>query len=211
MKKYITIVVIITLIGLLMVAYCLTMMFPKEAVVEVLPTQEFAPAIENVLAKKIALVERLTSQGRLVEILREKNQENAALTLEEIQALDIRWREAPEDDRFVEEFLRNEPAEILSQFKKNNDVFTEIFLTDVRGLNVGQTNKTTDYYQADEDWWQGAYNHGKGLSYHGQIEYDESSQTRAIALYIAVYDTFSGDVIGIIKAVVNLEKIEQEF
>ena len=78
------------------------------------------------------------------------------------------------------------------------------------GLNAGQTNKTTDYYQADEDWWIGAYNSGKGKASHGTIEFDESAQTEAISLYIPVMDGINNKAIGVIKAVVSITAIKMD-
>ena len=37
-------------------------------------------------------------------------------------------------------------------------------LTDAKGAVIAATNKTSDYFQADERWWEEAYNNGKGAS-----------------------------------------------
>ena len=113
-------------------------------------------------------------------------------------------------DEFIKPFLINEVAVKLREFQEENAGFYEIFVTDMYGLNVGQTNKTTDYYQADEDWWIGAYNMGEGRSYHGQIEFDESAQTEAISLYVPIIDPITDEVIGVVKVVMNITAIKIE-
>jgi len=78
----------------------------------------------------------------------------------------------------------------------------ELFITDRRGAVVASTNKTTDYYQADEEWWQRAFNGGLGSVHRTELEYDESSQAQAWALAAPVFDE-DGDVQGVIKVVVD--------
>ena len=88
--------------------------------------------------------------------------------------------------------------------------FPEIFVVDTYGLNVGQTNKTTDFYQADEDWWVRSYNEGVGLAFHGPIEFDESAQKVAIALYVPIIDPATSRAIGVVKAIVGIAFIKSE-
>ena len=83
-------------------------------------------------------------------------------------------------------------------------------VTDKRGLICGETNKTTDYYQADEQWWITAYNLGKGKSYYGGIEYDESAMAEVISIYVPVIDPGINKAIGVIKAACDITAIKME-
>jgi len=78
----------------------------------------------------------------------------------------------------------------------------ELFMTDRRGAVVASTNKTTDYYQADEEWWQRAFNGGLGSVHHSELEYDASSKAEGWALAAPVFDA-DGDVQGVIKVVMD--------
>ena len=98
----------------------------------------------------------------------------------------------------------------LVEFQKEHPEFYEIFVTDKLGLNAAQTNETSDFYQADEDWWIGAYNGGEGREYHGILEFDESAQTEGISIYIPVHDPDTNEVIGISKAVLSVDAIKSE-
>ncbi|MEK7090191.1 MAG: hypothetical protein AAB930_01245, partial [Patescibacteria group bacterium] len=110
----------------------------------------------------------------------------------------------------AKQFQEDPAAHKLIEFQEENPAFSEIFITDKFGLNVAQTNKTSDFYQADEEWWTGSYNDGKGREYHGAIEFDESAQAEAISVYIPVFDAESGELIGIAKAVLNIAAIKLE-
>ena len=84
--------------------------------------------------------------------------------------------------------------------KYGYDVFGEIFVTNKYGVNVAQSGKTSDYYQADEEWWQKAKQ--KGL-YLGGVKYDESAGIYSIALCIRVDDE-NKKFLGVMKAVLNV-------
>lgn len=169
-----------------------------------------APEVEAVLDRKIALIRELVEDPVIVNEVKKANQQHKDISLQEILKLDTRWRSTEGIDEFIEPFLTNEIAHKLIEFQERHPGFSEIFVVDMYGLNAGQTNKTTDYYQADEDWWIGAYNSGKGKASHGTIEFDESAQTEAISLYIPVMDRINNKAIGVIKAVVSITAIKMD-
>lgn len=169
-----------------------------------------APEVEVVLDRRIALLGELFEDPTIVNEVKKSNQKNKDISLKEILELDKRWRGTEGVDEFIEPFLTNEIARKLIEFQETYPGFSEIFVVDMYGLNVGQTNKTTDYYQADEDWWIGAYNSGKGKASHGVIEFDESAQTEAISVYIPVMDETNNKAIGVIKAVVSIAAIKMD-
>lgn len=171
---------------------------------------ELAPEVEAVLERHSALIAEVLRNPIIVEAIQRANIETKDLTLTEILERDQRWRVSQGVDDFVRPFLTNETARTLIEFQESHPGFSEIFVTDVRGLNVGQTNKTTDYYQADEDWWTYAYDGGRGKASHGSIEFDESSQAEAIALYVPVRDPATQKVIGVAKAVLSIAAIKAE-
>jgi hypothetical protein len=53
-------------------------------------------------------------------------------------------------------------AQALQLLRKTNSYFAEVFITNRFGELVTTTNKTSDFFQADEEWWQGAFYAGKG-------------------------------------------------
>jgi len=169
-----------------------------------------APEVEAVLDKKILLISQLIQDPIIIDAVKKTNEENKNLSLDEILALDKRWRAIKGVNDFISSFLTNEVALKLIEFQEDNLGFTEIFIADAYGLNVGQTNKTTDYYQADEDWWVDSYAGGQGKSLHGPIEFDESAQTEAIAIYVPVMDPETNRAIGVAKAIVDIVAIKAD-
>lgn len=95
-------------------------------------------------------------------------------------------------------------AEALFYKKKYGyDLFSEIFVTNTYGANVAQTNKTSDYFQADEGWWQEAMKNGYSVS---DVEFDESANVFSMSIGMRI-DSDTGKPVGVMKGVFNIEDI----
>ncbi|MFH1768109.1 MAG: PAS domain S-box protein [Candidatus Omnitrophota bacterium] len=90
-------------------------------------------------------------------------------------------------------------AEKIYGFK----IYGEIFVTNRYGVNVAMTGKTSDYYQADEEWWQEAEKNGL---YVGDVNYDESARIYSIDIGVRVDDD-EGNFSGVIKAVLDIRRV----
>ena len=127
-----------------------------------------------------------------------------------INTLDQKWRAADAADNnadpLVASVLENELSAELARFKERFPQHVEVFLTDRQGVNVASTNRTSDYYQGDEKWWQTAYQQGV---YIGQPEYDESSHTVAINMASAVYAKNGKDVVGVLRTTVDFTTLSE--
>lgn len=171
----------------------------------------FAPEVESVLSKKGAMLQEIASSPLVISAIRSSNLANAFLSFKAIKELDRKWVRASVQNSFIRPFLTSECAGLLSAFRDKHKEFVEVFITDARGLLVAATNKISDFYQADEDWWVTAFRNkaGKGV-FHGQVEYDESSGSQSIAFYLTVIDPGGGNPLGVIKAVCDLDAIIAE-
>jgi putative methionine-R-sulfoxide reductase with GAF domain len=120
-----------------------------------------------------------------------------------METRDEQWRAADAANNnsapLVREFLSNQAASELNEFQKSFPDHVEVFVTDVHGGLAGATNRTSDYYQADEAWWQAAYNNGQGAVYISEPEYDESSKVLAVLIAMPMRDQKTGALIGILR------------
>jgi len=88
-----------------------------------------------------------------------------------------------------------------------NRSYREIMVTDYLGRVVAASGKTTDFYQADEEWWKETYGDGRrGSVYIGDVEYDASAQTHAMQLAQPFVEPDRG-VLGVIKVVMDLQEL----
>jgi len=116
--------------------------------------------------------------------------------------MDKKWAGASSDDPFVKAYLGSRISISMQDVVRLRRNISEFFITDKFGGLVAASNKTSDFYQADEDWWQAAFNGGKGKDYIGDIEFDSSTGTLGIPFAIPIRNK-TGDLIGICKAVVD--------
>jgi serine phosphatase RsbU (regulator of sigma subunit) len=91
------------------------------------------------------------------------------------------------------------------------DRFKEIFVTDTRGYVIAVTNKTSDFDQGPgddppfgEQWWAAAIRKGKHI---GKVSFDQSAQVYSVDINMRI-TTSNGRVVGVIKAVYNMENIQ---
>ena len=130
------------------------------------------------------------------------------LTSDQIGQLDKQWQAADaansSADPLVAGVLGDSiSAELLryqAQFPEN----VEVFLTDLPGVSIGSTDRTSDYLQSDEAWWQNALQQGE---YIAQPEFDASTKTLAINMAVAVRASGSNRVVGVLRTTVNINSL----
>lgn len=166
-----------------------------------------ALSVGNLLSSQIDLVQVLTSNATLQTKLAVVNNDyegDAAEIKAQLQALDQQWRAASDNDAFIQKVLEDPGSEVLRKFRAQFADHVELFVTDRYGALVATTNRTSDYYQADEEWWQGAFNEGAGGIYVGQPEFDESSHTYAINIAVPLIEPNTRAVLGILRTTYSM-------
>ena len=120
-----------------------------------------------------------------------------------LDARDAQWRAADAADNnnapLVREYLNNQAALELREFQRSFPNNAEVFITDVYGGQAGTTNRTSDYLQSDESWWQAAYNNGQGAVYISEPEYDESAGALAVLIALPLRNRDTGEIVGILR------------
>lgn len=128
----------------------------------------------------------------------------------DIDRLDKQWLAADaaqnDNDPLVQSRLNNLLGSQLRGFRDSSPDHVEIFVTDVYGGLVAATNRTSDYYQSDEAWWQATYNNGLGAIYIGQPDYDQSSGTTSCIIAIPLYDA-NHNVIGVLRTTYRMNTL----
>ncbi len=131
----------------------------------------------------------------------------------QINRLDLTWREADaaanNADPLVQSVLSNKLGAELFALQRDFPDHIETFVTDKYGAVIAATDRTSDYNQADEDWWQEAYANGAGAYYLGQPEYDESTKSFAVNLALPVRSEETGAVVGVLRSTYSLQGFKQ--
>ncbi len=170
---------------------------------------EIAQGLQNVLAN---VIKPLAAHTQVVEAVRAQNAETTSLDQAAIDALDAQWR--AEADAGGGPLIDRVLADPLSAFLKaqqdaSDGLFVEVFVMDAKGLNVGQSAITSDYWQGDEAKWQQTFQAGPDAALIDEIDYDDSAAAFLSQVSTAVADPDTGSAIGAITVGVNVEKLPE--
>ena len=140
-----------------------------------------------------------------------QNTKYANLGQSEIDALDKQWRaERESDDQpLVAAVLSNPLSIYLTQIQAaSGGLYTEIFVMDRNGLNVGQSAITSDFWQGDEAKFKNTFPKGSSAVFVDEAEYHEGSGTWRAQLNMTIASE-SGSPIGAITVEVNLTELDR--
>ena len=149
-----------------------------------------------------------TTNSTIVAAVKAQNDKHASLSQADIDALDKKWRAqtGASSKPMINELLGRPASKKLVEYRNGGEgLFTEIFVMDNKGLNVAQSDVTSDYWQGDEAKWQKTFLAGPDGMFIDEVEFDESTQTYQAQVSISIVDPDSGAAIGAITVGVNVE------
>ncbi len=146
----------------------------------------------------------------VISAIKAQNAKNAALTQSDIDTLDKTWRaeSANSGGPMITEVTSNSLSKFLRDVKDEGEgLVTEVFVMDDKGLNVGQSDITSDYWQGDEAKWQKTYPAAPKTMFVDEVEMDESTQSFQTQISIAITDPETGKNIGAVTIGVDAESL----
>jgi signal transduction histidine kinase/HAMP domain-containing protein len=165
-----------------------------------------ANSIADVLVKRVSAMQAFSLRGYTQEEVMTQNatySDGTQVILPMLIDLDEQWIAASDDDALVQERMSSELALELKTLTLVMPDFVEAFVTDRYGGLVATSHRTSDYYQADEEWWQSAYNDGEGSVYIGPPEFDESTGVVGVNVAVPLYSPSNG-IVGIMRTTLNV-------
>jgi len=155
-------------------------------------------------------VKQWISNDTVIQAVKAQNAKHAGLSQADIDNMDKDW--IAQTDAGSKPMIDAVLGNALSQFLQQQQgaaggVVTEIFVMDNRGLNVGQSEITSDYWQGDEAKWQKTYQAGANALFIDEVEMDESTQAFQSQLSMSIVDPASGEVIGAITVGINIDAL----
>lgn len=169
------------------------------------------PINELVTDDVIADIREWVNVPVVMEALRSRNEGAGQLEQTEIDRLDKQWRaETEKDDQpLITSVLANPLSSYLYRVQARSvGLFTEVFVMDRNGLNVGQSSVTSDYWQGDEAKFQKTVDVGPGTVFVDEAEYNEETATWRAQINMTI-DSVDGNPIGAITVEVNLTELER--
>ena len=143
----------------------------------------------------------LSQSLQVISTLRAQNAMHKNVTNDTVRELDVRWRQG--DTELIHAVMDNDLSSYLTAYAaRSGGLYSEIFVIDDKGLNVGQSAVTTDYWQGDEAFFQHAF---AGESHVGLQELDESTQKQQIKVSLPVRDE-EGHIMGVLAVGVDADR-----
>ena len=146
----------------------------------------------------------------VIEAIRKQNREHAAVSSTEIDAMDKEWRRQAKTGGgpLIERLLTKEASVLLAKrMESSNELVTEVFVMDNKGMNVAQSVVTSDYMQGDEAKWQKTYGTGVGEVFVDDIEFDDSTESFQSQVSATITDPSTGKPIGAVTFGINIEML----
>ncbi len=173
---------------------------PASAEVHVAPMKELAGSKVKAWLQSDAVVSAVKAQ----------NAANAGLDEPGIIKMDKQWRAETKSGSgpLIDKVLNNALSAYLKKIKaESQGLYTEIFVMDNKGLNVGQSDVTSDYWQGDEAKWKQTFAVGPNAVHISDVEEDESTQTFQSQLSVSIIDPKTGKPIGAVTIGVDMEAL----
>lgn len=166
-----------------------------------------AIAAEKAPQKVVDLFPKLATYGTDPVIVDAVKTQNARGTsLDKIKEMDKAWMATPGVNDFMKSLMSNACAQKIRSIRASAPYYAEIFVMDNKGANVCMSDKTSDYWQGDEDKWTRSFNNGAGGRDISDVKFDDSTQAYLVQVSFPVRD--GGKVIGAVTVGVNVEKVK---
>lgn len=144
----------------------------------------------------------------IIKGIKDQNGKNANVTQDQITAWDKQWESerSAGNKPLIDSVLASPVSQYLKKVESASEgLFTEIFVMDNKGLNVGMSEITSDYWQGDEAKFQETYGKDPTSVHIGAIILDESTGVRQVQVSMTISE--NGVAIGAITVGVNPKKI----
>lgn len=172
---------------------------PLKVSVDRLVTDEFIQEVREWATAPViisALKGRVATAGKLSE--------------SDIKALDDQWRaeRESEDQPLITSVLSGPVSSYLTRIQARSvGLYSEIFVMDQNGLNVGQSAITSDYWQGDEGKFQKTFGVGNDAVFVDEAEFNGDTYSWRAQLNMTISD--GGEKLGAITVEINLTEVER--
>lgn len=133
-------------------------------------------------------------------------QNSSEQSLSKIKKTDKKWVRTAGYDDFMRKLMANDCADELKKAMKKYNYILEAFVVDGQGAIVCMLDKTTDYWQGDEDKFKKAFADGKGAVFIDKVRFDESAQAYTSQISLPIMKDKKVIGVGTFGVNVNLVK-----
>lgn len=169
------------------------------------PPSQWRDAVAAVVMPDVG---RILAEPIVLYTVAAQNARYARISQSDIDAWDTQWREQRKQDKqpLISAVPSNPTSSYLTRVQAQSlGLYTEIFVMDEHGLNVGQSNISSDLWQGDEAKYQKTYSRGAGAVFIDEPEFRED-----IGVWVVQVNTAldrNGEPVGAATFEVNLTEL----
>jgi hypothetical protein len=181
-------------------------------VMPLVPVKAAEPGVELVTPQIIENIRSFIDQDIVRLSILNQNEKYNNFKEEDILRLDAQWVEETrsESQPLISATLSNPVSAYLTRIQAHSaGLYTEIFVMDQYGLNVGQSNISSDYWQGDEAKFQKTYPVGGNAIFIDEPEYNDERMIWVSQVNLSIADGTSTEAIGAVTVEINLTELQR--
>jgi hypothetical protein len=176
--------------------------------------EDTARHLDTYLLNGFTTVSIVAASSNLHDAVRRSNEgyrESPTAIETKLEAIDREWTRSRGAVPLALDVVRGPASDYLRKITELHPSYRELLVTDRFGALVAATNITTDYYQADEEWWRKAFGEGdRGSLYIGGIAFDASAGAQTIEVAVPLLEEVgegATEVVGVLKTLIGAEEL----
>ncbi len=146
------------LIAVITITFCITMIFGTALAADLKALNFEANTVMAKIGKDKVIVKAVKAQNK------------KGMTLNDIKAMDKKWKAEKGLADYQKALIDNECGQRLRELWRGSTYIAEIFVMDNMGANVCMTEKTGDYWQGDEAKFVKSFNGARGAVFVDEVE-----------------------------------------
>lgn len=146
----------------------------------------------------------------VINAVKLQNSKSADLSVSDLKILDSKWIGEKRKNKkpLIRKVLDNDLSEYLRKIQEDGEgLYTEIIVTDNRGLDVGQSQISSNYWQGQEDKWKNTFGSRSYATYVSDLHFDDN--TEAFQVEVSFMIISDDEPIGMVYAGVDVEQLEE--
>ncbi len=180
---------------------------------------ETARKLDLVLSDEVSRTRRITRDPRIIKALERRRDQS--LPVDDRLALEASmakaWRQG--DSELVKAITQSELGDLLRRYYTGPTTESEqripvvtrsakraLFITDINGTLVASINADASFANAQEEWFQGAFNRGVGQAYITNVAFDDRFQVFAFSLSLPIMDSIRYQAVGVLHQVYDAKE-----
>jgi hypothetical protein len=169
--------------------------------------EDYQKDIEEIVNSEMKL---WSNKEIIVNAIKTQNDKNKDLSVSDMKILDTKWMTEKRMNKhpLVKKVLSNEISEFLKTIQDESDgLYTEIILIDNKGMNVGQSIISGNYWQGQQPKWEKTFGANSYATYVSDLHFDDNTELFQVEVSFLI--TSDDEPIGVLYAGIDVEKLAE--